>query len=123
VSVVADTAALQERIRLAPGALIGARIKRARKDAGLSHDRLGDLLDGVTRQHLIKLEKALHRPRAEMLQRIADATGKPLEWFFDEGARPQPDDFAQLGQSLAEVLRREVRAVINQELQREENAA
>lgn len=54
-------------------------------------DGLGEALGGVTRQHLIKLEKATHRPRAEMLQKIADATGKPLDFFLVEGSgEPNP---------------------------------
>lgn len=81
---------LQERIRLAPGALVAARIKRARKEAELSHDRLGELIGGVTRQHLIKLEKAMHRPRAEMLTRIAEATGREIDWFLDPEVDPSP---------------------------------
>lgn len=82
---------LQERIRLAPGVLIGSRIRRARRDLGLSHDRLGEVLGGVTRQHLIKLEKAQHRPRAEMLLRIAEATGKSVEFFLiEEAGEPNP---------------------------------
>lgn len=81
---------LQERIRLAPGPLIGARIRRARKEASLSHDKLGDKLGGVTRQHLIKLEKAQHRPRAEMLTRIAEATGREIDWFLDPEVDPSP---------------------------------
>lgn len=86
---------LQERIRLAPGQLIATRIKRARKTAdpqpnGLSHDKLGELLGGVSRQHLIKLEKAVHRPRAEMLRRIAEATGRSVDWFLDEQIDPSP---------------------------------
>lgn len=86
-----EAEALQEQIRLAPGALIASRIRRARRDAGLSHDRLGEAIGGVTRQHLIKLEKATHRPRAEMLQRIADATGKPLDFFLvEEAGEPNP---------------------------------
>lgn len=77
---------LQDRIRLAPGKLIAQRIRRARREAQLTHDRLGEDIGGVTRQHLIKLEKAQHRPRAEMLTRIAAATGKPVEFFLVEEA-------------------------------------
>jgi transcriptional regulator with XRE-family HTH domain len=88
---------LQERIRLAAGPLIAARIRRARRQSGLSHDRLGEAIGGVTRQHLIKLEKAKHRPRADMLTKIADATGKPLDYFLLEAAgepNPFPDEAA-----------------------------
>jgi len=85
-----DLEVLQERIRLAPGPLIGSRIRRARKEAELSHDRLGNKLGGVTRQHLIKLEKAQHRPRAEMLTKIAEATGREIDWFLDPEVDPSP---------------------------------
>lgn len=82
---------LQERIRLAAGPLIAARIRRARRQSGLSHDKLGEAIGGVTRQHLIKLEKAKHRPRAEMLTKIAEATGKPIDYFLLEVAgEPNP---------------------------------
>lgn len=81
---------LQERIRLAPGQLIATRIKRARKTSDMSHDRLGELCGGVSRQHLIKLEKAVHRPRAEMLRRIAEATGRSVDWFLDPTLDPSP---------------------------------
>lgn len=81
---------LQERIRLAPGQLIATRIKRARRASELSHDALGHRLGGVSRQHLIKLEKAQHRPRADMLTRIAEATGRDIEWFLDPEVDPSP---------------------------------
>lgn len=82
---------LQERIRQAAGPLIAARIRRARRQAGLSHDKLGEALGGVSRQHLIKLEKAKHRPRAEMLTKIAEATGKPVDYFLaEEAGEPNP---------------------------------
>ncbi len=89
-SEVLEDEQLQERIRLAPGQLIATRIKRARKTANLTLDRLGVLCDGVTRQHLIKLEKGLHRPRAAMLSRIAEATGRPVDWFLDPTVDPSP---------------------------------
>lgn len=78
--------ALQDKIRVASGSLIAARIKQARVEAGMSHDKLGEAIGGVSRQHLIKLEKALHRPRADMLRRIADATGHPVDFFLVQEA-------------------------------------
>lgn len=82
---------LQEEIRKAPARLIAGRIKQARKGAELTLDGLGEALGGVTRQHLIKLEAAQHRPRAEMLLRIAEATGKPVEFFLiEEAGEPNP---------------------------------
>jgi DNA-binding XRE family transcriptional regulator len=74
---------LQERIRVVPSLLLAYRIRRARKDAGLSHDALGERMGGVSRQHLIKLEKQIHRPGAAMLTRIASATGRPVDWFLE----------------------------------------
>jgi transcriptional regulator with XRE-family HTH domain len=85
-----ETADLQERIRLAPGQMIASRIKRARREARLSHDALGERMGGVTRQHLIKLEKAKHRPGADMLTRVAEATGRTVEWFLDPDIDPSP---------------------------------
>ena len=57
---------------------------------GISHDHLGDLMGGVTRQHLIKLEGGRHRPRLEMLNRIAEATGLSVDWFLDPEVDPSP---------------------------------
>lgn len=84
--------ALQERIRLAPGQLIATRIKRARKalddeQVKMSHDRFGAIV-GTSRQHLIKLEKAQHRPGPEMLLRIAEASGRSVDWFLDPEVDP-----------------------------------
>jgi transcriptional regulator with XRE-family HTH domain len=81
---------LQERIRVAPGQLISSRIKRARKAADLTLDQLGELCGGVSRQHLIKLEKGKHRPRAAMLLRISEATGRSVDWFLDPAIDPSP---------------------------------
>jgi transcriptional regulator with XRE-family HTH domain len=81
----------QELLRDAPLPLVAARIRRARKALGLSHDALGKRMGGVSRQHLIKLEKGLHRPGLEMVERIAEATGKPVEYFLvEEAGEPNP---------------------------------
>lgn len=82
------TLTLDDRIKNAPLSLIAARIKRARREA-MSHDRLAARV-GTSRSHLIKLEKGKHRPRAEMLVRIADATGREIDWFVDPDLDPSP---------------------------------
>jgi len=77
-----DLDELRARIKLASLTFIAARLKQAREDSGLSHDAIGDRMGGVTRQHLIKLEQARHRPGPEMLIRFAEATGKPVDFFL-----------------------------------------
>ena len=84
------TQELHEAIRQAPLALIAGRMRRARRDADLSHDEIGKRMGGVTRQHLIKLEKAKHRPGAEMLAKYAEAVGKPVDYFVDVEAVDNP---------------------------------
>jgi transcriptional regulator with XRE-family HTH domain len=79
----------RELLRDAPLKLVAARIKRARVKAELSHDRLGEVV-GTSRQHLISLEKGKHRPRLEMLMRIAEATGREVDWFLDPEVDPSP---------------------------------
>jgi transcriptional regulator with XRE-family HTH domain len=85
---------LQERIRRADGEHLAARLREARltADGGapLSHDRLGARI-GVGRAHLIKLEQAKHRPRAGLLTKYAEATGRSVDWFLDAtDGRPFP---------------------------------
>jgi transcriptional regulator with XRE-family HTH domain len=91
---VEEREALQERIRQAPALLIAERIKKARQDYNgdgtvISHDKFGALFSPpLSRQHLIKLEGAKHRPRADMLARIAEATGRSVDWFLDTAPQP-----------------------------------
>jgi transcriptional regulator with XRE-family HTH domain len=80
---------LAEKIKDAPLRLIAARIKRARKDADLTLDVLGGTI-GTSRQHLIRLERGDHRPRPEMLTKIAEATGRSADWFVDPELDPSP---------------------------------
>src|SRR5689334_215772 len=84
MSTTEITDGLQERITAAPKTLIATKIKQARVESQLSHDRLGERV-GVLRQHLIKLEQGKHRPGAPLLARIADATGRDPDWFLEDG--------------------------------------
>lgn len=85
--------AIHEMLRDAPLPMIAARIRRARRQAGLTLDGLAGIAD-TSRQHLINLEKGKHRPRPEMLTKIAEATGKPLDYFLLEAAG-EPNPFPQ----------------------------
>ena len=88
---------------------IGLRIRQARKQAGLSHDRLGELV-GTSRQHLIKLEKGKHAPREALLQRIAEATGKKMAFFLQDEGDEEEDGESDMAGRLMETLRALVRA-------------
>lgn len=85
----------RDLLRDAPLKLIAARIRRARRQADMTLDGLAGVAD-TSRQHLINLEKGKHRPRPEMLLRIAEATGKTPDWFLveDEDPNPFPEDKA-----------------------------
>lgn len=89
-----NAADLRDLIHQADLRLIASRIKRARRALDLSHDRLAAAV-GTSRQHLISLEKAKHRPRPEMLRRIAEATGREVEWFLDPDLDASP--FQEVG--------------------------
>lgn len=86
MSVTAD---LEVLLRDAPLPLIAARVKRARKALGLSHDALGQRC-GMYRQNLITLEQGKHRPRLNTLERIAFATDRDVRWFLDPEVDPSP---------------------------------
>jgi transcriptional regulator with XRE-family HTH domain len=92
---------------------LGQRIKWARKRAGLSHDSLVDRV-GSTRSHLIKIEKGkVNRPRQELRDRIADATGVPRELFTDED-----DEEGDQVKNLDDFLRVRVRQIMREEMRK-----
>jgi transcriptional regulator with XRE-family HTH domain len=90
LEVETQTDELLQLLRDAPLPLIAARIKRARKASGLSHDRLGELAGGIHRPNLIGLEQGKHRPRMKTLERISEATGRDPRWFVDPEVDPSP---------------------------------
>jgi DNA-binding XRE family transcriptional regulator len=57
--------------------------RQARLDAGLSQPQLGELI-GVDRIRISKMENGHNRITIPTLERIAEATGKPESWFFED---------------------------------------
>ena len=76
-------------LRDAPLPLIAARMKRARKEANLTHDEAGARM-GMVRQQIIKLEKGANRPRLGTLLRVAEGYGRDARWFVDPEVDPSP---------------------------------
>lgn len=81
---------LEKLRRDAPLPLIAARIRRARKDLGLSHDDFVARTEGLYRPNLIGYEKGKHRPTLATIQKIAEASGKDARWFVDPELDPSP---------------------------------
>jgi Zn-dependent peptidase ImmA (M78 family)/transcriptional regulator with XRE-family HTH domain len=63
--------------------ILGERIRDARKRAGLSQDRLGQLV-GLERSVVNKIEGGVRKVSALELADIADATGVRMSTFFEE---------------------------------------
>ena len=59
---------------------LGFRIRSARVQADLSQERLAELI-GTSRRHMIRIEKGLHKPGPRFIGLIAEATGRPIEYF------------------------------------------
>jgi transcriptional regulator with XRE-family HTH domain len=61
--------------------VLGYRIREARKDLGLTREQLARAAD-VNLRGLAAWETGENQPRVENLAKIAEATGKPLEFFI-----------------------------------------
>jgi len=62
------------------------RIRRAREEAGLSQTALAKQI-GKSADTVRGYEKGRIQPPGDVVDRVAQATGKPKTWFIDEGAR------------------------------------
>lgn len=67
---------------------IGARIKAAREDLGLTQNELADRMAGKSDgTQVSKWERGANRPTDTNLEQIAKALGKDISWFL----MPEPD--------------------------------
>jgi transcriptional regulator with XRE-family HTH domain len=92
---------------------IGKRIRLARKAAGLSHDQLAAKV-GSSCSHLIKLEKGMHAPGDALAKKIAEATGRTVEYLSGEGPDDEDeesDPVAALTFAIKRLVQAEVRAL------------
>lgn len=61
-------------------AFISGRIREARESAGLTQEAL-EAVTGLPQSHISRLENGVHSPSSTTLQKIANATGKPMTFF------------------------------------------
>jgi len=67
---------------------IGQRIRRARVEASITQQELGEIL-GRSSQQVHKYEQGTNRVSAGTLFAIAGALGRSLDWFFLDEPKPQ----------------------------------
>lgn len=73
---------------------LGEKIRRLRKEKGLTLDKLADLT-GSSKSYVWELEnKNPPRPSAEKLSKIADKLGTTIEYLLDEGEDVSVEDAA-----------------------------
>jgi len=63
---------------------IGAKIKKRRKELGISQERLAEIL-GVTYQQVQRYENGTNKLNVEKIQIIADVISVPVSYFFENG--------------------------------------
>lgn len=81
---------------------IGYRITIAREDAGLNQKELAEIL-GISQATLSNYEKGKRRVYLPQLQKIADALGKPLDYFslpIDVGLMHQDHGYSEFKELL-----------------------
>lgn len=62
---------------------MGLRIRKARKDAGLSQESLARKI-GTSRRNVLRWEGGYNMPRSEHIAEIAAATGKSTDYFLGD---------------------------------------
>jgi len=62
---------------------LGLRIRRARKDAGLTLKQMHDR-GGVSATHLSEIERGLTSPSIQVLVKIASALDRPVKFFLEK---------------------------------------
>lgn len=71
-----------QKKRVSSSREIGERIKKRRKELGISQEKLAEIL-GVTYQQVQRYEKGINKLNVENIQFVADALSIPVSCFFE----------------------------------------
>jgi transcriptional regulator with XRE-family HTH domain len=97
-------------------AALGERIRRRRRELGMSQSALGGKL-GITFQQVQKYENGTNRVSATMLVKLSDALGMPVTEILHEGEKTAPAkdakaEDAQLLAAFGRIQSAELRAAV-----------
>lgn len=65
------------------------RLRKAREHAGATQSELAERI-GVSTNSLNRYEKGQRQPADEFIQALADATGVPVTWFYEQTTTEPP---------------------------------
>jgi len=68
---------------------IGAKIKKAREEAGMTQSELGESIGGYSAMAVSYFEKGEREVKVDILRKIADALSQDVEYFLGD---PSSDD-------------------------------
>lgn len=105
----------------------GRRLRQARYAHGWSQARLAREA-GIRERQIIRMENEQHTPRADMVAAVANATGRPLDFFFEDGASREraeaaDDEEDDLMGALTSTIDRLIEKRVTDLLRRERSAA
>lgn len=98
--------------------VIGLRVREARDEAGLNNTSLA-AATGLPRRTIVRVANGRNEADTATLERIATATGKPLDFFRVDSAPAPSDGLKAAAENLVHALMAELR----QELATEQAAA
>ncbi len=100
---------------------IGQRVRWAREKKGISQERLAERA-GTTRRHVMRIEKGQHKPRPDLVARIAEATDQQPTFFSANGADDDEESdpvAVELVRALMKRVDEKVEAAVNRALERQ----
>ncbi len=100
--------------------LVGNRIKRRRKAAGLTQEALAEQI-GLSKNHLSNIERGRYLPTIETMLMICDALGQTPDYYLIGKISPETDRISQMVKRLSEDSQRILYRLIETYL--EESAA
>lgn len=81
--------------------LVGNRIKRRRKAAGLTQEALAEQI-GLSKNHLSNIERGRYLPTIETMLMVCDALGQTPDYYLIGKISPETDRISQMVKRLSE---------------------
>lgn len=81
--------------------LVGDRIKRRRKAAGLTQEALAEQIE-LSKNHLSNIERGRYLPTIETLMMICNALGQTPDYYLIGKISPETDRISQMVKRLSE---------------------